>query len=262
VGSRAVDLFASAAPRYARHRSGYPSEEVDLLAAQVGLDAGRQAIDIVCGTGQLTVPLARHAGSVVAIDPVVGMLAHGRDAAQVAGLTNITWVQGDSTRLPELVEAGFQVATFAASFHWTDRAEAVEALDALLAPGASIVVIDDDLDDAEQPDWVHAIADILTRYPALDPAPGALTRLPDSHRDILERSTFAHVQASTWSWTRQLDIDQVIGPHLTYSFSTPARLGDRVNEFCDEIRDAVLTLHPGGLVTEPFRVEVLVASRP
>ena len=89
-----------------------------------------------------------------------------------------------------------------------------------------------------------------------------MTRLPDSHRDILERSAFADIQASTWSWARHLDIDQVIGLQLTCSFSTPARLGDRVNEFCDEIRNAVLTLHPAWLVSEPFRVEVLVASRP
>jgi SAM-dependent methyltransferase len=262
MGSRPADSFASAVSQYARYRSGYPADEVARLASRVGLDAGKQAIDIGCGTGQLTIPLARHAGRVVAIDPVVAMLDHGRAAARAAALTNITWVQGDSTRLAELVEPGSQLATFAACFHWTDRAQTVEALDALLARPASVVVIDDDLDDAELPDWDHAIGEVRSHYPGLDAAPGALGRLPERHRDVLERSAFAHVETFTWSWTRQLALEQVVGLQLTYSFSTPARLGDRLDEFCAEIRDAVLTLHPSGVVREPFRVEVLVATRP
>lgn len=255
-------LFESTVPQYARYRSGYPADKIDMLAAQVGLDAGRRAIDIGCGTGQLTLPLARHAGTVVAIDPVAGMLAHGREAARAARLANISWLRGDSTQLPELVEPGARMAAFAASFHWTDRAAVLGALDEILAPGASIVIIGDDLDDSEQPDWCHAIADIRSRYRGLEPAPGALTRLPESHWDVLERSPFACVRASTWSWTRQLNVDEVIGLQLTYSFSTPALLGKRVGEFCDEVRDAVLTLHPHGLVTEPFRADVLIACRP
>ncbi len=255
------NLFESAVPLYARYRSGYPSTEIDRLAAQVGLDSGRRAIDIGCGTGQLTLPLARHAGSVVAIDPLAGMLAHGREAARAAALTNIVWLRGDSTQLPALVGPGAQVAAFAASFHWTDRASVVEALDQMLAPGASIVVIDDDLDDSEQPGWVHAIADVRSRYRGLEPVPGAMTRLPESHQDVLEGSPFPRVRASTWSWSRQLDIDQVIGLQLTYSFSTPSLLGSRMGAFCGEVRDAVLSLHPGGVVTEPFRVAVFIASR-
>jgi hypothetical protein len=193
---------------------------------------------------------------------VIGMLDHGRAAARAAGLTNISWVHGDSTRLTELVEPGSQVATFAACFHWTDRAKTVEALDALLARSGSVVVIDDDLDDAQRPDWDRAIGEVRSHYPGLDPAPGAVSRLAERHREVLERSAFAHVEALTWSWTRQLDLEQVVGLQLTYSFSTPARLGDRLDEFCSEIRDAVLTLHPSGIVREPFRVEVLIASRP
>lgn len=46
------------------------------------------------------------------------------------------------------------------------------------------------------------------------------------------------------------------------SFSTPAQLGDQASAFGHDVRDAVLALHPSGVITEPFRVEVLVASRP
>ncbi len=256
-------LFASAVSQYARFRSGYPAIEVDLLATQVGLDVDRTAVDIGCGTGQLTLPLARRAGRVVAIDPLEDMLTLGAETARAAGLTNIFWVQGDSSALRDLVQPGAHVATFAASFHWMDRPAVLESLDSVLASGGSVVVIDDDLlDDSEQPDWAHAIADIRARYPGLTAAPGAMTRLPDSHQDVLRASPFSRILDTRWSWTRELTIEEAVGLQLTYSFSTPALLGNRVGDFTSDVRDTLHALYPGGTVSEPFRVEVSIASRP
>lgn len=256
-------MFESAVEQYARYRSGYPAAEVDALAARIGLDAHHDAVDVGCGSGQLTLQLARHARTVLAIDPAQGMLDHGRAAAREAGLDNISWVRGDSTQLRSLVTPGARVATFAASFHWTDRADTLAALDAALRPDGCVVVVDDDLGDDEQPDWADAITEIRSRYPGLEPARGTLDRPEEaSHREVLERSAFSDVRTSTWSWTRRLTVDEVVGLQLTYSFSTPALLGDRIDRFRDEVRARVLALHPDGVVTEPFRVVVYVASRP
>ena len=41
-----------------------------------------------------------------------------------------------------------------------------------------------------------------------------------------------------------------------------ALLGDRAPAFSSDVRAAVLDLHPAGVVTEPFRIEVLIAARP
>jgi hypothetical protein len=54
----------------------------------------------------------------------------------------------------------------------------------------------------------------------------------------------------------------VTGLQLSYSFPTPALLGDNAPAFSRDIRAAVLDLHPAGVVTGPSRVEVLIAARP
>ena len=68
-------LFGSAVAYYAQYRPGYPRDLVDALAARAGLDGTQRVLDIGCGTGQITIPLARHAQAVMAIDPIPGMLA-------------------------------------------------------------------------------------------------------------------------------------------------------------------------------------------
>ena len=256
-------LFASAVTQYARYRSGYPAREVDRLADLVGVDRSSTVIDIGCGTGQLTVPLAERAGTVIAVDPVAEMLDAGRARALAQGLTNITWLQGDSRTIEPLVPRGADLATFAASFHWTDRAEVLRGLDRTLGPGAHVVTINDDLDAAADPDWVLAVTRLREEFlgdhkTGTDPWRNAAV----SHRQIIEESPFNEVQSLRWEWERQLTVDEAVGLQFTYSYSTPAVFGSRVAEFAAKARAAILALHPAGIVTEPFRVEVLVARRP
>jgi SAM-dependent methyltransferase len=252
-------LFGSAVAYYAQYRPGYPQDLVDALAARAGLDGTQRVLDIGCGTGQITIPLARHAQAVVAIDPIPGMLAGGRQAARAAGAGNITWLEGDSSQIAALAGPGADLAVFAASFHWTDRPAVLAALDGVLAPGGRVIVINDVLGDREEPDWVHAIARIRARYLGAQRRAGTGIY---SHRDVLARSPFCAVDTLTWSWSRQLTADEVTGLQLSYSFSTPALLGDRTPAFTGDVRAAVLDLYPAGVVTEPFRVEVLIAARP
>jgi SAM-dependent methyltransferase len=257
-------VFASAVEPYARYRTGYPAHLVDRLAALVGLERDGTAVDVGCGSGQLAIPLAAHAGRVIAIDPLAGMLEIGRAKAEAAGLRNITWLLGDSSRLDQLVPRGAHLATFAASFHWTDRAQVVRGLDRLLDAGAHIVTINNDLADADDPDWVRAVNALRVDYLGEHhtDATDRYTSAPISHHDVLAGSPFSDVERLTWAWERQLTVEDAVGLQFTYSFSTPAVFGDRAARFAADARAAILALHPTGIVTEPFRMEVLVASRP
>jgi SAM-dependent methyltransferase len=79
---------------YARYRRGYPPAFVDVLAQALSLGAGDVAADVGCGTGQLTIPLARRVRAVVGMDPEPAMLALAGQAAAGQSLANVTWVLG------------------------------------------------------------------------------------------------------------------------------------------------------------------------
>jgi ubiquinone/menaquinone biosynthesis C-methylase UbiE len=68
------DFGGQAAARYHRYRHGYPSSVIDALAGAFKLTGQDVTIDLGCGTGQLTLPIARHVRAVIGMDVEPDML--------------------------------------------------------------------------------------------------------------------------------------------------------------------------------------------
>jgi ubiquinone/menaquinone biosynthesis C-methylase UbiE len=80
--------------------------EHDLPVLQrFGLTAGMRVLDLGCGSGAVTVALARAVapGVVVGVDRDSGLLRHAAQLASASGMANVAFVQGDiqSLQLPE-----------------------------------------------------------------------------------------------------------------------------------------------------------------
>ena len=82
------ELFRSTAPYYARYRVGYPPELFTPLAERFSLDGTQLSLDLGCGTGQITIPLAAHVRQVVAghVEVVDWTWTLDRDLDSVVGL--------------------------------------------------------------------------------------------------------------------------------------------------------------------------------
>jgi SAM-dependent methyltransferase len=134
-----MEFSGPVAAAYAEHRRGYPAPVVDLLVETLGLPRDGFVLDLGCGTGQLTVPLAGRYDRVVGADPSPDMLALARSAA---GAAPVAWLLADDrdvTRLPLL--AGLDAVTIAQAIHLLDRRPLFEALAARMSPRARIAII-------------------------------------------------------------------------------------------------------------------------
>lgn len=219
-------LFAGTAWHYARFRPDYPSGLVDDVVAEFDLDGTGRLLDLGCGTGQLTVPLARHVAEVIGMDPEDDMLAEAAERARAANVYNVSWVRGASTDLPGPY-GRFRLVTMGRSFHWMDREAVVTALDRMVDVAGGIVIAN-----------AH-----------------------EAHDEILARSAFSRVNRRSLEFTRSWTIDQAIG--YLYSTSLPLLelLGDQRADFERDVTDALLSIDAGGLFPEPVTLEVLTATR-
>ncbi len=267
LGEPKGSLFAGTAWHYARYRPGYPQAFVDDLVRQFHLDGTGRLLDLGCGTGQLTLPLAQHVADAVGMDPEPGMLAEAAGQAAANGVTNVTWAQGSSTDLPGDL-GRFRLVTMGRSFHWMDREQVLAVLDDMVDDDGGVVLANDSCLVRPATAWQRAIQELQPRFlpsdfvmpDALsDRVSGAVDHRP--HEEILARSPFPNVHRRIYESTRPWTVEQVIG--YLYSTSVPLRrlLGNRRGAFEQAITDALLAIDPQGRFTEPVTLEVLTATR-
>jgi ubiquinone/menaquinone biosynthesis C-methylase UbiE len=88
------------------------------LAKSFGITKGLKVLDLGCGDGTTALPEAKLGADVLGVDISRPLVAAGNKRAQEAGLTNITFQEGDATNLSELKDQSFDlvVSIFGAMF--------------------------------------------------------------------------------------------------------------------------------------------------
>jgi ubiquinone/menaquinone biosynthesis C-methylase UbiE len=252
------DLFRGAAEYYTRFRPPYAPEAIDHVIAAFDLGGGDRVLDLGCGPGTLTVPFARVAGAVLAMDPDPGMLAEGRRQASAAGLANIAWREAGSRELDQVV-GPFKLVLMGQSFHWMDRDQVLRDLYDRVEDGGGLAAIAPG-ERRPQESWETEAARVVRRYMGEQPWHPQRNREP-RHEPALERSRFAITSYVEFPSTLTRDIASIIGCLYSNSSSTRRRLAGREEDFEADIREAMLRLNPTGLFHETLETGVLIAMK-
>jgi demethylmenaquinone methyltransferase/2-methoxy-6-polyprenyl-1,4-benzoquinol methylase len=154
-------------------------------ADRAGVSAGDSVLDVCCGTGDLSLELARRVspgGSVVGCDFSEQMLDLAREKAASRGAGSVRFEWADALKLPyddgrfDAVTVGFGVRNFA------DREQGLRELSRVLKPGGRLVILE--FTEPRRPPfstfyslWFDRIVPILGR---LTPNPEAYSYLAES----------------------------------------------------------------------------------
>ncbi|WP_435332761.1 class I SAM-dependent methyltransferase [Haloarchaeobius sp. TZWWS8] len=260
-----AERFASTEDYYASYRPGYCDEAFDLLAERFELDDDARVLDLGCGAGQLTLPMARRAGDVVAMDPNDEMLANAKERIDGEALSNVEFVLGSDADLPAHTEdlEPLRLTTMGRSFHWMDQERTLEILYELTEPDGGVAIMTDQewLTKGTEP-WQSAVYEVVDAY--LDDLPErvdpAEVEYEVSWTDLLAEYGFTDVREDVFRVEREWDAGSIVGYVFSLSFCSPRRFGDRKETFEADLRARLDEL--GGPFTETARVEVLSGVKP
>jgi SAM-dependent methyltransferase len=184
-----------ASPGFRERRN---QESLTLLLDRLRLAGGESVLEIGCGTGAVTLPLAKAVGEngrVVAVDISEPMLGAARQRVSESGMHNVALVLGDAQVLA-LEQAAFDIATSRMGvMFFADPVAAFRNIGGALRSGGRLVFACW-APIAENRHWLISY-DIALRHlgppaPSLDNEPGPLAfRDPDYIRRVLTAAGFA-----------------------------------------------------------------------
>lgn len=248
-------LFDDVARLYDATRPGHPGEMIDAVAAAAG--AGAEILEIGCGTGQATVPLAERGFPVVAIDR--GRAMAGLCAAKCARFPHVA-VECADLETWDARGRTFDLVLAAQCFHWTDRRVALDRVASFLRPGGAVALLWG-VDRSEGTEYWRATQPAYARFlpNAGNEPPGSLPELIAQRREDLERHpAFGPVEERRCTWTHPWTAD--LYREFLKTNSPVRALPDAEREaFLAEMHAAALAC--GGEVVRRFESVLFVARR-
>lgn len=234
--------FAAGAQSYAKGRPDYPAAVVDWLKDDLGLNAGKRAVDLGAGTGKFSPNLCATGAAVIAVEPVVEMLEQ-----LVASNPDLEAVQGHAGAIP-LPDGSVDVVVCAQSFHWFATKAALAEIRRVLKPHGMLGLIWNVRDDRIA--WVTELTAIITPYEK--DAPRYHTQewrrvFPDAGFEPLIERNFQHEHVGTPD-------EVIVNRFLSVSFiaALPIEERQRVRQRLERLIQATPDLADKSQVAFPY----------
>ncbi len=153
-------------------------QQVDGIVRYLGLRPGATVLDLACGYGRITIPLAQRGFQVTGLDLSETLLGQARIAASEAGI-EVTWHRGDMRDIPWTGAFDAVINIFSSFGYFTSEEEnrrVLEGVARTLKPGGRFLidVINRDwrVRQSLQRYWFEAGDLIVLADPWLDPVAG------------------------------------------------------------------------------------------
>jgi SAM-dependent methyltransferase len=245
---------------YAKYRRGYPDSVVAAVIDRFSLGPDDAVIDLGCGTGLLTVPLARRVRLVVGVEPEADMLAVARRQIEPDLSSKVVWVLGSDGDLPTLAnllgDGSVGAVTVGQALHFMDYENLFVRARPLLRRGGGIAIIANGTPLWQQDsEWSHRLQKALDAwFRTTTTATCGTDRATQSrYADALSAAGY-EVHEAVEEYEADLTLEEVLGG--IYSAVSPDDVPpDRRNAFAEHLTNALPEL---ASYTEVVRVAALI----
>jgi SAM-dependent methyltransferase len=227
------------------------------LHADIG--PGSRVLEIGCGTGQATVPLAHLGCEIVALDLGAELVAVARRRLARFPTAEVVVSSFEDWQLPPLP---FDAVVSATAFHWLDPTVRVEKSAAALRPGGALAIVSTHhVAGGTEQFWIE----VQGCYERFDPdtEPGLRLPLaadiPTSAAELESSGKFAPPEIRRYEWDQPYDSAEYIDLLLTYS-GHRALEATRREALLGCIRE-LLQNRFGGRIAKRYLTQLLIARR-
>jgi SAM-dependent methyltransferase len=252
-------MFDQVAELYDRVRPSYPPDLFGDLVELAGLGPGSRVLEIGCGTGQGTIPLAERGLDIVCVELGEGLAVVAR--RNLAGFPGVEVVRADFEDW-EPETAGFDAVVAFTAFHWLDPTLRFEKSARLLGPEGALGVVG--TQHVLPPGGDDFFVDVQADYAAVAPdpenrPPSAPDDVTDLSREFATSGWFGEVAVRRYVWDVEYSADAYIDVLDTYSGHRAMEPAARERLY-GRIRRRI-EARPGGRVTKSYLALLHVARR-
>jgi SAM-dependent methyltransferase len=262
--------FDSVADRYQEARPAYPVALFDTLQRATGISAGDQLLEIGCGTGIATLPLAERGFHLTCIELGPELAAAAR--RNLAGFPEVNVVTAAFEDWRPADRQRFDLVFAATAWHWVDPTVGYPRVWELLRPGghfafwSAVHVIRED-GDPFFAELQQVYDEIGEGMPAewQPPRPG---QLPDDREEVEGSGLFELVGAHQFDWEVSYTAEDYLRLLDTFSNHIALEAGQR-DHLYGEIRrrlarrpDGRVRRHWGSVLQVARRLDHPAAARP
>lgn len=253
--------FDAVAEDYDRVRPSYPDKVFDDLVEVAGLSLGARLLEIGCGTGQATLPLARRGFSLVAVE--LGERLAALTRRRLAGFPTVEIVRGKFEEWEPPDAAAFDAVVSFAAFHWIDPEVRYAKAARLLKRDGALAIFD--WQDAHEEGGDDFFVAVQEDYSAIVPEwetapPPSSAQIVDRVKVFLDASGyFAPAEARRYVWSVTYtahDYVTFLGTQSSFRMLDEARR----KRLFDRIERRISAEH-GGAVRKEF-LGMLAVARP
>jgi hypothetical protein len=154
------------------------------------------------------------------------------------------------------------MATFGASFHWTDRVTVVALLDELIEPGGAIVILAYSGLWTGPQAWKAVALETIRIWVGEDRyAAGGSYRAAPLHQECLRQTPFCVLTEWTFRRRHTWTLDAIIGYLLSTSLTSRLALGEKAEGFERDLRDRLVRHAPCGRFPDEIEYTIISAKR-
>jgi ubiquinone/menaquinone biosynthesis C-methylase UbiE len=261
-----TDLYRGTARFYDEFRVGYPRPLLDDLRKRAQLDGAGRLLDLACGTGQITFPLAANFAEVWALDQEPDAIEFARAKARRLGVDNVRWIAGRAEDLD--ADGAFDLIAIGNAFHRLPRRAVADSAMRALVPGGHLALLWSYSPWDGSANWQRALSDTVhrwTRAPASDawvPFDRFSQHPKESDTEVVASAGFSIVGEYRFEVPYEWSVETLIGFMYSTSILSQRVLGPKVEAFAADVREQLLAVEPEGVFREEIGFSYTLARRP